>query len=60
MPAGFPTVGNVMFVPEHERARRSLELQEAGASAIAESWALLADYLTGSTTSVSLVEAKSQ
>ncbi|MFC7674546.1 HAD family hydrolase [Mycolicibacterium sp. GCM10028919] len=58
--AGFPTVGNVMFVPEHERARRSLELQEAGASAIVESWADLSGYLTGSTPSVSLVEAKSQ
>ena len=58
--AGFPTVGNVMFVPEHERARRSVELQEAGASAIITSWAQLADYLTGSAPSVSLVEAKSR
>jgi beta-phosphoglucomutase-like phosphatase (HAD superfamily) len=58
--AGYPTVGNVMFVPQHERARRSLELQEAGASAIITSWAELADYLAGSAPSVSLVEAKSR
>jgi beta-phosphoglucomutase-like phosphatase (HAD superfamily) len=58
--AGFPTVGNVMFVPEPARARRCLELQEAGASAIITSWAELADYLSGSAPSVSLVEAKSQ
>jgi beta-phosphoglucomutase-like phosphatase (HAD superfamily) len=58
--AGFPTVGNVMFVPQRERARRSAELREAGASAIVESWAELAGYLTGSTPSVGLVEAKSQ
>lgn len=58
--AGFPTVGNVMFVPEHERARRSIELRDAGASAIMESWAELAGYLTGSMPSVGLVEAKSR
>jgi beta-phosphoglucomutase-like phosphatase (HAD superfamily) len=58
--AGFPTVGNVMFVPQRERPRRSTELREAGASAIVESWAELAEYLSASAPSVSLVEAKSQ
>jgi beta-phosphoglucomutase-like phosphatase (HAD superfamily) len=57
---GFPTVGNVMFVPEPARARRRLELQAAGASAIVASWAELAGYLTGSAASVSLLEAKSR
>lgn len=44
--AGFPTVGNVMFVPTPERAARVSELREAGACAIVESWSEL-DQLIG-------------
>jgi beta-phosphoglucomutase-like phosphatase (HAD superfamily) len=44
--AGFATVGNVMFVPEPERAERIGELREAGVSAIINSWDQLLRYLT--------------
>ncbi|MBI2699799.1 MULTISPECIES: HAD family hydrolase [Mycobacterium] len=43
--AGFVTVGNLMFVAPDERAARSRELVEAGASAITDSWSALADFL---------------
>jgi beta-phosphoglucomutase-like phosphatase (HAD superfamily) len=39
--AGFPTLGNVMFVPPLERANRIAELQRAGAAGIISSWAEL-------------------
>jgi beta-phosphoglucomutase-like phosphatase (HAD superfamily) len=39
--AGFPVVGNLVFVPEAERAERFDELARAGTAAIIESWAEL-------------------
>ncbi|HEX8646607.1 MAG TPA: HAD family hydrolase [Thermoleophilaceae bacterium] len=36
--AGFPTVGNLQFVPEDERERRIVELRDAGVAAIVHSW----------------------
>jgi beta-phosphoglucomutase-like phosphatase (HAD superfamily) len=43
--AGFPTVGNVMFVPEPERAERIRLLRDAGVSAVVTSWHELADLI---------------
>ncbi|KAB1912115.1 HAD family phosphatase [Micromonospora sp. AMSO31t] len=43
--AGFPTVGNVMFVPEAERADRIEALRRAGVFAVVTSWRELADLL---------------
>jgi beta-phosphoglucomutase-like phosphatase (HAD superfamily) len=47
--AGYLTVGNVMFVPDDERACRTAELIDAGAAAITDSWRALADALMLST-----------
>jgi beta-phosphoglucomutase-like phosphatase (HAD superfamily) len=41
--AGFPIVGNVMFVAEDERHRRIVELRQAGVAGVAESWQDVAD-----------------
>jgi beta-phosphoglucomutase-like phosphatase (HAD superfamily) len=41
--AGCPTVGNLLFVPEPERARREADLLDAGALAVVGSWGELAD-----------------
>jgi beta-phosphoglucomutase-like phosphatase (HAD superfamily) len=41
--AGCPTVGNLLFVPETERAERAAALTAAGALAIVSSWQELAD-----------------
>lgn len=43
--AGFPTVGNVVFVPQEERAERVRELRGAGVVAVVSSWDELADLL---------------
>jgi HAD superfamily hydrolase (TIGR01509 family) len=43
--AGFPTVGNVMFVPQAERPARIDELRRAGVAAVVTSWHELADLL---------------
>ncbi|WP_193048461.1 HAD family hydrolase [Mycolicibacterium baixiangningiae] len=43
--AGFVTVGNVMFVPPEERVDRSIELRQAGVSAVIDSWRDLCDVL---------------
>jgi len=43
--AGFPTVGNLHFVPDAERLERSQWLREAGAVAIVPSWGHLASLL---------------
>ncbi len=43
--AGFPTVGNLAFVPQDERAARAEALREAGAAALIESWAELGPLL---------------
>lgn len=40
--AGFPTVGNLQFVPLEERTERVAGLREAGVSAIVDSWSELA------------------
>jgi HAD superfamily hydrolase (TIGR01509 family) len=45
--AGFPTVGNLAFVPEAQRAARAAALRAAGAFALIESWAEL-EALVGS------------
>jgi beta-phosphoglucomutase-like phosphatase (HAD superfamily) len=47
--AGYVTVGNVMFVPTDERDCRRVELIDAGAAAITDSWRALADVLMLST-----------
>ncbi|HEX8207378.1 MAG TPA: HAD family phosphatase, partial [Solirubrobacteraceae bacterium] len=39
--AGFPVVGNVLFVPDGERAEREEALRAAGVESIVESWAEL-------------------
>ncbi|MDQ5807208.1 MAG: HAD family phosphatase [Actinomycetota bacterium] len=36
--AGFPTLGNLVFVPEAERAERAAVLRDAGVEALVESW----------------------
>ena len=46
--AGFPTVGNLQFVPPDERAERTAALHDAGVSAVVGSWRELAGMLTGS------------
>lgn len=43
--AGYPTVGNLMFLLPEERDCRRAELIDAGAVAITESWRALADFL---------------
>lgn len=39
--AGFPTLGNVMFVPPPERADRVADLERAGVAGVISSWAEL-------------------
>jgi beta-phosphoglucomutase-like phosphatase (HAD superfamily) len=43
--AGCPTVGNLLFVPETERAERAAALSDAGVLAVVDSWQQLADLL---------------
>ncbi|MGY1814403.1 HAD family hydrolase [Blastococcus sp. SYSU D00820] len=43
--AGCPSVGNLLFVAEAERAERATALREAGALAVVSSWAELATLL---------------
>ena len=43
--AGCPTVGNLLFVPEAERAERSAALVDAGVLTVVDSWQQLADLL---------------
>jgi beta-phosphoglucomutase-like phosphatase (HAD superfamily) len=44
--AGCPTVGNVLFVPAVERARRAAALREAGVLAVVSDWCQLANLLS--------------
>ncbi|MGK5111793.1 HAD family hydrolase [Geodermatophilus sp. CPCC 205506] len=43
--AGCPTVGNLLFVPEAERAERAAALTDAGVLVVVDSWPQLADLL---------------
>jgi beta-phosphoglucomutase-like phosphatase (HAD superfamily) len=43
--AGCPTVGNLLFVPEAERAERAAALTDAGVLVVVDSWGQLADLL---------------
>jgi beta-phosphoglucomutase-like phosphatase (HAD superfamily) len=43
--AGCPTVGNLLFVPEAERAERAAALFDAGVLTVVDSWQQLADLL---------------
>jgi beta-phosphoglucomutase-like phosphatase (HAD superfamily) len=43
--AGCPVVGNLLFVPEGERAEREAALRDAGALTVADSWPQVADLL---------------
>jgi beta-phosphoglucomutase-like phosphatase (HAD superfamily) len=43
--AGCPTVGNLLFVAEDERADRAAALLDAGALTVVDSWSQLADLL---------------
>jgi HAD superfamily hydrolase (TIGR01509 family) len=43
--AGFPTVGNVQFVAEEERAARTEDLRAVGVVAVVSSWASLRELL---------------
>jgi beta-phosphoglucomutase-like phosphatase (HAD superfamily) len=43
--AGCPTVGNLLFVPEAERAERAAALLDAGVLTVVDSWQQLADLL---------------
>ena len=45
--AGFPVVGNLLFVPEAEREEREAALLDAGAAAIVASWWQLDELLSG-------------
>ena len=45
--AGFPTVGNLQFVPADEVGARVEDLREAGVCAIVPSWSHLAELLDG-------------
>ena len=45
--AGFPVIGNVLFVPEDEREARATALREAGAEAVVASWWELDALLAG-------------
>lgn len=45
--AGFPCVGNLLFVPEDEREEREAALIAAGAAAIVSSWWQLDELLSG-------------
>ena len=44
--AGFPVVGNLLFVPEDERAERAEALRAAGALHLVDDWADLEERLT--------------
>lgn len=46
--AGFPTVGNLVFVPAGERDERAAALRAAGAAAVVDSWWELCDLLLAS------------
>jgi beta-phosphoglucomutase-like phosphatase (HAD superfamily) len=46
--AGIPTVGNLIFVREDERAERMDQLVDAGVTAVIRTWAELADVLLDS------------
>ncbi len=46
--AGFITIGNLKFVSAEERRLRAIELVEAGASAVANSWRAISERLLGS------------
>jgi beta-phosphoglucomutase-like phosphatase (HAD superfamily) len=46
--AGFPTIGNVMFVPPAERVGRVRDLRDAGACAVINAWSELDDFLASS------------
>jgi beta-phosphoglucomutase-like phosphatase (HAD superfamily) len=43
--AGFPTIGNLIFVPEDEQPERAAELRAAGASAVVDNWWQLCELL---------------
>jgi len=43
--AGFPVVGNLIFVPPGEREARAAELGEAGAGGVVSSWWELVEFL---------------
>jgi HAD superfamily hydrolase (TIGR01509 family) len=55
--AGFPTVGNIMFVPPAERTARAMELRQAGAVAVIESWWDLWELLAPHTAEVTRTDA---
>jgi beta-phosphoglucomutase-like phosphatase (HAD superfamily) len=55
--AGLPTVGNLMFVPEGERAERIEALRAARVCAVVDSWAEMADLLDGVETPDNVVTA---
>jgi beta-phosphoglucomutase-like phosphatase (HAD superfamily) len=55
--AGFPTVGNMMFVPPPERPVRIAALRAAGAAAIIHSWSELEHLLEPEATSNLIPEA---
>jgi len=46
--AGIPTLGNLMFVPDPERAGRRAELEAAGAFAVVSAWAEAEELLSAS------------
>ena len=43
--AGCPTIGNLLFVPEPERAGRAAALFDAGVLTVVDSWRQLADLM---------------
>lgn len=49
--AGFPTVGNLQFVPEEERRDRAAALQAVGVLAVMHSWTEIADACLSAVTS---------
>lgn len=56
--AGFITIGNLMFVSPKERRRRTIQLVEAGASAVANCWQAIAEHLLGSPESLATARTR--
>jgi beta-phosphoglucomutase-like phosphatase (HAD superfamily) len=48
--AGFPTIGNVLFVAEEEREERIAALGDAGVAAVISSWGQLVEMIDAGTT----------
>ena len=57
--AGFPTIGNLLFVPQAERQEREAALREAGVAALASSWTEIEEEVSRRSRSSSAAAARS-